>query len=136
MRDVCERQGLRCGTGDGMATFIRGGDLNVGRRMVRGTFVRDRDLMWDREWYDDICERRGLRCGTEDGVRGVCERRGFRCGTEDGVRDICEKRGLRCGTEDGMGHVCQSSEMGLNEDWPIKRPCILIGGERKKSLGS
>lgn len=49
--------------------------------------------------------------------------------------DISERRGLRCGTEKGTGHVCQSSEMGLNEDWPIKRPCILIGGERKKSLG-
>ena len=38
MKDFCKKRRLRCGTGDGMVTFVRGGDLNVGRRMLRGTF--------------------------------------------------------------------------------------------------
>ena len=34
VRDVCERRGLRCGTEDGMVTYRRGGDLDVGQRLV------------------------------------------------------------------------------------------------------
>ena len=32
--DICEIRGLRCGTEDGMLTFVRYGDLDVGQRMV------------------------------------------------------------------------------------------------------
>ena len=32
--DNSERRGLRCGTEDGMLTFLKDGDLDVGQRMV------------------------------------------------------------------------------------------------------